>query len=239
MLHNRTTTDLVRLAIFAAMAALVLVQAMPAISAGMQGPLPVTPICLRVGSQAPNVLFQSDGLELSDQDKTIMSDNVGGFLSTIKPELQVGELPGDWGVYVINAHTGNKAIRFSGSANGGSYTFCCMQAFNVSIPVTKTMSLSYWIFPQQLNATFEKVDLHCTDGSTLHGLGGVYNFRDTTAPSHVAGQMPINAWSKITCDISKYLPGKTIDAIWIIYDHPNSYGQFRGYIDDIYIPARP
>jgi hypothetical protein len=183
----------------------------------------------------PAVLFQSDGQSIPRANSVIAMANVSGFNQGIGPELQVGTLPGDWGLSTINAHTGNTAIRFSGSATGGSATFCCRYAYSVSIPVSKTTKLSYWIYPQQLNATMEKVDLHCTDGTTLHSLGGVYSFVDTTAPYHIPGQIPINAWSKISVDAGKVLAGKTIDAVWIVYDNTGSNGQFRGYIDDIFI----
>ena len=219
MVQHKTTTDFIRLATFTITAGLILAQ-------------------LSVHCAAdPTILFQSDGQSIARNNNVVAMANVAGFNQGIGPELQVGTLPADWGLSIINAHTGNTAIRFSGSASGGSATFCCMDAFDVSIHVTSATQLSYWLYPQQINATFEKVDLHCTDGTTLHALGGVYNFVDTTAPSHIPGQIPVNAWSKITCNVGKYLSGKTIDGIWIVYDHPNSYGQFRGYVDDIYITS--
>jgi len=186
-----------------------------------------------VHADDPTVLFQSDGNELIGINKVVYSNNITGFLPTIGPELQIGVLPDDWGLSVIHAHTGTNAIRFSGSANGGASTFCCMDAFTVTIPVTASTKLTYWIYPQQENARYEKVDLHCSDGTTLHSLGGIYNFTETTAAAHQPGQIPINAWSKITCDVGQILKGKTIDAVWIVYDQAGSHGQFRGYIDDI------
>jgi hypothetical protein len=182
----------------------------------------------------PVALFKSDGKALSDVNKVLYQSNVVGYETWLGPELGIVDLPIDWpkngGIF---AHTGTSAMRFSGSGTGGASTFCCMQAFNVNITVTSKTKLSYWIYPQYENSRFEKVDLHCTDGSTLHGVGGVYTLAQTDAPSHQRGQLPINVWSEITCNVGQVLNGKTVDAIWIVYDRAGSYGQFRGYIEDI------
>jgi glycosidase len=161
---------------------------------------------------------------MSVENRVVASHNVHGFLPTIGPELSAATLPGDWGDYLIQPMTGVNAIRFSGSADGDD-AFCDLDAYHVSLPVRNATTLGYWIYPQQDNATYVAVNLRCTDGSTL---------RDTMK-GESRDLPPARQWSHVSVPLGKKLSGKTVDRIWISYGRTHGGGQFRGYIDDIFI----
>jgi hypothetical protein len=80
------------------------------------------------------------------------------------------------------------------------------------------------------------VDYHCTDGATLRDSGALdYNGISMHPNAGHGGNLPLNAWTNIKCNVGQWLAGKTVDKIWVAYDHPPATGQFRGYIDDIKI----
>jgi len=183
----------------------------------------------------PGLLFSSKLAQLYGVNTIEGRNNVSGFNENITPELQMGILPDDWGLSVINAHSGNTAIRYSGSSTGPA-AYCYMLAYSVKIAVSSNTSLSYWIYPQQDNGRFVAVDLHCTDGTTLSQTAAVDQDGVAVAPAHGhGGAIPTGAWTNSRCHIGEWLAGKTIDKIWIGYARQNSNGQYRGYIDDLFI----
>jgi hypothetical protein len=183
----------------------------------------------------PSVLFSSKATPLSAINAVDYRSNVEGFDAGIGPELQIGNLPADWGLATIHAHSGDTAIRYSGSSNPGA-AYCYMDAYRVNIPVSSNTWLNYWILPQQDNGRYVAVDLHCTDGSILSQSSAVdQNGRSTAPASGHGGGIPLYTWTPIRCHIGEWLSGKTIDKIWIAYARDNGAGQYRGYVDDLTI----
>ncbi len=132
------------------------------------------------------------------------------------------------------AQTGTKSLTYSGTANGGSATYCYFKVFQVTIPITSSTKLSYWIYPEQDNGRYVAVDFHCTDGTTLRDSGALdQNGKRMHPNAGHGGAITLNSWSQIACNGGQYLNGKTIDKIWVAYDRPRSTGQFRGFIDNI------
>lgn len=172
------------------------------------------------------------GLETNDllptwSDTIDWSMNVSGYFSTIIPECSIRQ---------ETAHTGARALMYSGTANGGAETHVYFKAFNVRLPIAAATSITYWIYPEQDNGRYVAVDFHCTDGTILRDSLAVdqNGFRMHPNAGH-GGSIPLHAWSEIRSDIGQVLAGKTIDKIWIAFDRPGATGQFRGYIDDIRI----
>ena len=190
------------------------------------------------GSTAdPSVLFSSKITPLSAVSSVEARNNVVGFNDNIGPELQIGDLPADWGFAPIHAHSGSSAIRYSGSSTGAR-AFCYMYAYAVKIPVAANTWLSYWILPQQDNGRYIAVDLHCTDGTTLSQTAAVDEGGVAVAPaSGHGGAIPLYSWTSVRCHIGEWLAGKTIDKIWIGYARQGGSvgGQYRGYVDDLLI----
>lgn len=183
--------------------------------------------------------FEAGDLVPTWKDSVDWSSNVTGYLNHIGPEcsIRIGE----------KAHSGGGALMYSGTAKGGSSTYCYYKSFEVNIPITTETKLSYWLFPQQENGRFVALDFHCTDGTTLrdspavdhrgvpmhpkwgHGLNlGIITPSVFNYPS-------LNEWTQIKCHVGLWLAGKTVDRIWVAYDRPGGAGQYRGYIDDILI----
>lgn len=181
------------------------------------------------------ILFSSKSTPLAGNDLLEARSNVGGFDNGIGPELQIGTLPGDWGLATIYAHSGNTAIRYSGSSTG-TPSYCYMIAYRVDLAVTTDTWLTYWILPQQDNGRFVAVDLHCTDGSALSTSGAIDENGFSVAPAagH-GGAIELYAWTPIRCHAGNWLAGKTIDKIWVGYASTSTVGQYRGYIDDLVI----
>jgi len=183
------------------------------------------------------VLFQSKGTPLTRSGAVDGCHNVVGFNADIGPELQVGKLPQDWGITTILAHSGDDAIRYSGSAVAGDGdTFCYMLAYLVSLPIQANTSMTYWILPQQDNGRYVAVDLHCTDGTVLSRLDATDQNNVSMSPldGH-GGALPLYAWTLIRCHIGQWLAGKTVDKIWIGFARAGAVGKYRGYIDDLSI----
>jgi lysophospholipase L1-like esterase len=172
--------------------------------------------------------FESADTQPTWRDTIDWSSNVSGYFSTINPECSIRTQE--------QAHSGSSALMYSGTANGGSSTFVYFKVFSVDIPVSSATTLDYWIYPQQDNGRYVAVDFHCTDGTTLRDSGAVDQFGFSVHPNagH-GGNIPLNAWSEIRSNVGAKLAGKTVDTIWVAYDHPGSTGQFRGYIDDLSI----
>jgi hypothetical protein len=155
------------------------------------------------------------------------SVNISGYHSGINPECSTRQ---------EQAHSGTTALMYSGTDNSSSSSYVYFKVFSVNIPITSATKMSYWIYPQQTNGMYVAVDYHCTDGTTLRDSGAVdYNGHSMHPNAGHGGNLPINAWTDIECNVGQWLAGKTVDKIWVAYDHPPSTGQFRGYIDDIKI----
>jgi hypothetical protein len=170
----------------------------------------------------------------------VYRSNVMGFLPTIGPELVDATLPGDWGPEQIYAHSGNTAVRYSGSSVGEGRAFCCMVAFSVSIPIDSQTKMLYWILPQQDNGRYVGVDLHCSDGTSLTNIGSTDTNGIPMSPgAGHGGNIPLYQWSAVKCDLGKWIAGKTVDTVWITYARDAAHGQFRGYIDDLVIADEP
>jgi len=183
----------------------------------------------------PGILFAGKNMELVAVNDVEARSNVTGFNDGITPELQIAQLPVDWGLANIYAHSGNTALRYSGNAIAGP-AYCYMYAFAVRIPVSSNTWLSYWILPQQDNGRYVAVDLHCTDGTALSATAAVDDGGIPVAPSSGhGGAIPLYAWTNSRCHIGEWLGGKTIDKIWIGFSRPIAGGQYRGYIDDLII----
>jgi len=158
------------------------------------------------------------------------ADNIAGvtgYHSGINPECATRQ---------EQAHSGTTALMYSGSDTNTTRSYVYFKVFSVNIPMTSATKLSYWIYPQQTNGMFVGVDFHCTDGTTLRDSGALdYNGYSMHPNAGHGGQLPINAWTDIECNVGLWLNGKTVDKIWVAYDQPPNTGQFRGYIDDIRI----
>lgn len=179
------------------------------------------------------ILFNSKEVSLAALNGIESRNNVEGFNPDIGPELVLGTLPADWGLSTLYAHTGDTAIRYSGSSTAGP-AYCYMLAFVVKIPVSSNTWLDYWILPQQDNGRYVAVDLHCTDGSVLSTTNAVDQNNQPVAPSSGhGGSIPLDTWSLVRCHIGEWLEGKTVDKIWIGYARQIGAGQYRGYIDDL------
>ena len=156
--------------------------------------------------------------------------SISGYLSGISPECSVRSSE--------QFHTGNSALMFSGTANGGAATYLYYKVFDFSsspISILSNSTLSYWIYPQVDNARYVGVDFHCTDGTVLRdsGINDSNGFSLHPNAGH-GGNIALNSWTQINASLAG-LAGKTIDRIWVAYDRPGSTGQYRGYIDDINI----
>jgi hypothetical protein len=172
--------------------------------------------------------FESGDAPAPWSDTVNAVSNVSGYMPGLAPQCAVrnGE----------QSHGGRSALMYSGSAGGGASANVSYDVFGVLLPISGSMVLDYWIYPQQDNGRYVAVDLHCTDGSTLRESGAVDQNGYGARPSagH-GGNIPLNAWSEVRIDIGTKLAGKTVDKILVGYDRPGSSGQFRGYIDDLAI----
>jgi hypothetical protein len=155
------------------------------------------------------------------------SVNISGYHSGINPECSTRQ---------EQAHSGTTALMYSGTDNSSTSSYVYFKVFSVNIAITSATKMSYWIYPQQTNGMYVGVDYHCTDGTTLRDSGAVdYNGFSMHPNAGHGGNLPLNVWTDIECNVGQWLAGKTVDKIWVAYDHPPSSGQFRGYIDDIKI----
>lgn len=131
------------------------------------------------------------------------------------------------------AQSGSKALMYQGTDNSTSASYIYFKVYDVNITVTANTYLNYWINPQQDLGRYAAVDLICTDGTTLRDSGAVDSNGLSMHPNTARGA--VNTWTQINCRIGKWLNGKTIDVIYVAYDHYADTGSFQGYIDDISI----
>ena len=180
-------------------------------------------------------LFRSNGDPLQYANTVDAIHDAGGYVPTAQPELQLGGLPGDWGDTWIPTHSGVNVIRFAGASTGPD-ALCALKAYTVHIPVDASTKLSYWLIPQQQNAEYVGVDLHCTDGALLSQTAAVDQNGVSVDPAKGHGGIPVLEWSHCESSIGKWLKGKTIDEIRVTYRRVGGpTGVFRGYVDDIVI----
>jgi hypothetical protein len=131
------------------------------------------------------------------------------------------------------AHRGKRSLEYAGSATSADDSHVYFKAFDVDIPVTKNMKLSYWFYPENELARHVSIDLALSDGTRLSDTQAVDNQGGGMHPSH--GKGTVGAWTQIKSSIGLWLEGKSIQTILVGFDGAGRTGDFRGYIDDILI----
>jgi predicted alpha-1,2-mannosidase len=138
--------------------------------------------------------------------------------------------------------TGRRALVYAGHhrAQGRGYSY--NKLFDVDIPVTPTMELSYLIFPAlgrdlSYRSTYAAVDLAFADGTYLSALGAEdhHGVRLDPRSQGESKTLYVDQWNHKKAALGKVAAGKKITRILIAYDHPAGSGPFRGWIDDIRI----
>ncbi len=159
------------------------------------------------------------------QDPVLPSKNIGGYMGTVaNPECSV---------VAETSHIGTNAIRYSGRDNATDSSYLYFRVFQVFIPVSPKTKLSFWTYPQMALSRYVSVDLVFSDGTSLHNSGAMDSANVSMQPS--AGRGVINTWNHTVSNIGLWAYGKTISRIDIAYDHPAETGDFRGYVDDIFL----
>lgn len=178
-----------------------------------------------------SVLFQT-GLEPGDTQPT-WSDTLDGMLN-VTP--YTGASIPECSIRQETAHAGVKALMYSGHDNSATSSYCKYKVFDVNIPITSNTKMSFWIYPQQDMGRYVSIDYVNTDGTTLRDSGATdYNGYSMHPNGGHGGNIPLNAWTQIKCNIGQWLNGKTIDRIQVNYDRQANTGDYRGFIDDIII----
>lgn len=132
-----------------------------------------------------------------------------------------------------NSRRGSYALQVRGRDLNATNSNVYFQVFDVNIPVNNYSTLHYYIKPINELGKYVSVDLLLTDGTYLRNTAAVDTNGVSMHPSTAKGT--VNAYSKITCKIGKWLHGKTIDKILVGYDHGAETGDFEAVIDDISI----
>ncbi|HTV62191.1 MAG TPA: GH92 family glycosyl hydrolase [Verrucomicrobiae bacterium] len=198
---------------------------------------------------APDCVWGT-GLEPNDPQPTSVNTvdamSPGGGISDVGPIME-GLAGPELGVRSENSQSGTHEIMYSGGALGGAADFAYMKAFDVSdrnIIIKPGMHFSYWIFPQSANgngmvgmvtgsnSACVAMDIIFKDGTTLRNSGLTNQYGDRMAPSAQAGHLALDTWNYVTVDLTP-LAGKAVNRIDVGYDHPDSFGGYRGYLDDI------
>jgi hypothetical protein len=134
------------------------------------------------------------------------------------------------------ARNGSYAIRYSGTTASTGHAIASFRAISAgAVPVDSQMWLSYAIYPQTALGRFAGIDLIMTDGTTLHATAAVDTAGVSMNPA--TGRGAVNQWTTIKCQIGRWLLGKTIDRILIVFDHSGEVGQFNGFIDNVTIQS--
>jgi len=157
-----------------------------------------------------------------------VNNNITGFTPDAKPVSAISTNE--------KSHSGQNALKYAGTASGDKENNIVYRLFEEKINVTEDTVLDYFIYPEQENGRFVGIDFLLSDGTTLRDSGAVDQNGASMHPSlgH-GGSIPLNSWTEIRSNVGKWLKGKTIDAITLVYDHYGSKGQFSGYLDDIKI----
>ncbi|HEV2346085.1 MAG TPA: hypothetical protein VGS97_18440 [Actinocrinis sp.] len=146
-------------------------------------------------------------------------------------------------------HTGSSALMYSGSAQGGSTDYAYLKFYDLSgspLAIGNAKTLSYWIYPQSNatstwvpagsnNSTCVAIDMIFTDGSTLRDSGATDQNGNRIHPASQCGHLTLDTWNHVTVNLATNNANKQINRILVGYDHPNSTGGYRGYIDDLTI----
>jgi len=141
--------------------------------------------------------------------------------------------------------TGLKALQYAGSTTSNTGGFSYNKVFEVDIPVTSGMELSYVVFPEFTAAsmsypsTYVAVDLAFSDGTYLSQLGARDQHGAALSPRGQGDSKTLYAdqWNFKRADIGKVARGRTINRILVGYDSPVGPLGFRGWVDDITLNA--
>lgn len=133
-------------------------------------------------------------------------------------------------------HAGDHALLFSGHDDSATQSSINFQVYEASIEVEADTHLRYALFPNDLAAAFTTVDLVFTDDTALRDSGAVDTSGCSVHPAggHCGAASP-GIWLEVDVNLGATHAGRTIERIIVIYDRPELTGEFRGYVDDIYI----
>jgi predicted GH43/DUF377 family glycosyl hydrolase len=149
--------------------------------------------------------------------------------------------PGAMVMYQEEAHSGDASLSYSGTAAGAAQDYAYMKVFDFSsapVSVGAHTTLSYWIYPEDENATCESVDMVFTDGTALRDLGATDERGSPLTPSGQCGTLAIDQWNLVTADIGSVAAGKQISRLDVGFDSPGASGSFQGYIDDVSLQSQ-
>ena len=191
-----------------------------------------TSTSLEPGERLPD---WTDGVDLNGQPGGGINGVGGSGGGPVAPEL---------GMRLEQAHTGNTALMYSGSAQGASTDYAYMQAFDLSAhpyQIGTNTTLTYWIYPQSTNeysgvsgnnSTCVALDLILNNGTASRNSSVVDQNGNRLHPAYQCNHLKLDTWNQVTANLGS-LVGKTIERIDVGYDQPGSTGGYRGYIDDI------
>ncbi|NBE98356.1 glycoside hydrolase domain-containing protein, partial [Nonomuraea sp. K271] len=139
--------------------------------------------------------------------------------------------------------TGLRAFRYAGGTTSSKGGYSTNKVFEVDIPVTSGMELSYLVFPEftaadlRYPSTYVSVDLAFGDGTYLSDLKAVDQHGVRLAPREQGESKTLYAdqWNFKRAEIGKVAKGKRISRILVAYDSPVGEAGFRGWVDDIKI----
>ncbi|WP_208543223.1 GH92 family glycosyl hydrolase [Marilutibacter alkalisoli] len=145
--------------------------------------------------------------------------------------------------------TGVRSLEYAGGINGSDGGHALHAVFEVSIPVTAAMELSYRIFPRFMDgdsgsgleqaprypSTYVAVDLAFSDGTWLSDLGALdqHGFMLSPRGQGASKSLYTNQWNHKQARIGEVAAGKTIERILVGIEAPFGPATFRGWIDDI------
>ena len=172
--------------------------------------------------------------------------NVGGVCCSLTgPELKLGPAAPN------PQHDGTQIILYSGLDNNATKSFAYTKAFALTDTfVTHTTQLSYWIFPQSkdtsynyaagTNSTCVAVDLLFADQiaatqSSLRDSGAVDQHGVKAHAASQCTKIELDKWNLVRVPLGAVANGKQITQLNIGYDQPANTGGYRGFVDDISI----
>lgn len=172
--------------------------------------------------------LESNNLQPDYLDSVYYSHNVQAYSWASVPECSPRQ---------ESPRSGKSTLMYSGQSTGDANTtsYCVFRSFDVEIPVSSTTQMSYWINPNQDNGRYVAIDYVTKKGNTLRDCGAVDQNGIGMHPQFGhGGNIPINEWTQILCNVGQWLNGDTIQYILVNYDSKVK-GDFRGFIDDIQI----
>ncbi|WP_028594342.1 NBR1-Ig-like domain-containing protein [Paenibacillus assamensis] len=178
----------------------------------------------------------TNGFEPHDNDSMIQIESshwVEGYYSGIQPEGSVVPTP-DW---YVSAKNGSYFYRIAGTDTSSTENsnIYFKPYDNLNLKVVKGMHLGYWVYHYSFeNSKNIAVDLIFDDGTSLRDSGAKDQHGNSVHPAY--RNMPLNQWHWVEVNLDAF-QGKTIKKVLIAYDDRDHSltGQFRGYIDDLYI----